>query len=338
MPTLGSCESVRAELEASARMSRPSSLVSTIIPTFNYGPFVTAAVESALAQTYPETEVVVVDDGSTDDTRARLQPYLDRVRYVFQENQGLSAARNTGIKAAQGGWVAFLDSDDLWHPQKLAVQMAAAARSGARFLGSPSADELPEHLDAEPKLQPLTVRDFLSWTPLGPSSAVVDRGCFDSVGLFDESLRSVEDRDMWLRLAARFPTVRVESPCWWYRTHPGQMNRNADRMHDSFTRVLTRFFEEHPEHRSLQRLGWAFLYLDSAISYTGAGRRGWALACLLRSLALWPRAIQPPPHQVPRVRLLIRLVLGDRLFFALRAVRSGAAAASNGSSAAGPSA
>ena len=111
-------------------------LVSVVIPTYNYAHFVTGAVESALAQTYPDREVIVVDDGSTDDTRDRLAPFEGRIRYIHQENQGLSAARNTGIRAARGALVAFLDSDDLWHPEKLAVQARyLEGTSGGRAAG-----------------------------------------------------------------------------------------------------------------------------------------------------------------------------------------------------------
>ena len=99
-------------------------LVSVVIPTFNYGHCVVDAVESALGQTYSPVEVIVVDDGSTDDTRARLEPYRDRINYVHQPNQGLSAARNTGIRAARGPLVALLDSDDAFHPRKLELQVA----------------------------------------------------------------------------------------------------------------------------------------------------------------------------------------------------------------------
>ena len=105
-------------------------LISVVIPTYNYGHFVTEAVDSVLAQTYRHYEVVVVDDGSTDDTRARLAPYGDRIRYIHQENQGLSAARNTGIRAARGGVIGLLDSDDKWHPRKLETQAAFLRLTG----------------------------------------------------------------------------------------------------------------------------------------------------------------------------------------------------------------
>ena len=102
--------------------------VSVIIPTYNRAEYVTHAIDSVLAQTYTDYEIIVVDDGSADNTKDVLLPYMDRIRYIYQENAGLSAARNTGIKAAKGDWIAFLDSDDEWLPGKLAVQMRAVER------------------------------------------------------------------------------------------------------------------------------------------------------------------------------------------------------------------
>src|SRR5262249_43626334 len=90
--------------------------VTVIIPTFNRGHIVTDAIDSVLAQTVPCLEIIVVDDGSRDDTRERLVPYMDRIVYIYQHNQGVSAARNTGVDAAKGDLIAFLDSDDVWHP------------------------------------------------------------------------------------------------------------------------------------------------------------------------------------------------------------------------------
>src|SRR4051812_15034062 len=99
-------------------MSRPS--ISVVIPTYNCARWVTEAVDSVLAQVLPASQVIVVDDGSRDDTARRLEPYLSRaVEYVRQENQGVSVARNTGVARSGGEYVAFLDADDAWHPRKL---------------------------------------------------------------------------------------------------------------------------------------------------------------------------------------------------------------------------
>ena len=103
-------------------MRKPDS-VSVVIPSFNCGSFVSQAIDSVLAQTCAPAEVIVVDDGSTDDTAERLEPYMDRIRYVFQENRGVSAARNRAVAESRGHCVAFLDADDVWHPRKLELQL-----------------------------------------------------------------------------------------------------------------------------------------------------------------------------------------------------------------------
>src|ERR1700722_18304182 len=98
-------------------------VVSVVIPTYNRAHAVPGAIESALGQTLAPSEVIVVDDGSEDGTRERLMPYMDRIVYIYQENQGVSSARNNGIRAAKGDLIAFLDSDDVWHPRKLELQL-----------------------------------------------------------------------------------------------------------------------------------------------------------------------------------------------------------------------
>lgn len=123
------------------------SLVSVVIPTYNHARFVRDAVDGALAQTNCRVEVLVVNDGSTDDTRDVLATYGDRIRAIHQVNQGLSAARNTGIRHATGEWVSFLDSDDFWHPQKTERQLAAIASAPeVDVIGSPNGDGMPSEL------------------------------------------------------------------------------------------------------------------------------------------------------------------------------------------------
>jgi glycosyltransferase involved in cell wall biosynthesis len=298
-------------------------LVSVVIPSYNYGRFVTLAVDSALAQTYPNIEVIVVDDGSKDDTRERLAPYGDRVRYIYQENGGLSAARNTGIRHARGTWVALLDADDLWHPQKIETQLGAIeGREPFALVGSPSAAEMPDRLGPAPEVRPLGVRDFLAAMPFGPSSTLIRRDRFEEVGLFDEGLKFVEDRDMWLRIAVRFPIAQVLSPCWWYRMHPNQLNKNPGGTYATHRKVLAKFFEAHPEHAMHRDLSWGYCYFDAAYCHLEAGHRRAAIGLTLRSLGRWPRAFgdrQAYQHQPwLRVKMLSRLLLGERAFRAFR--------------------
>jgi glycosyltransferase involved in cell wall biosynthesis len=288
-------------------------LVSIIIPAFNYGRFITTAVESALSQTYLPVEVIVVDDGSTDNTRELLARYGNRLKYIYQDNKGLSAARNTGIRAAKGEWIALLDADDVWHQQKLKVQLKSIAGwQDIGLIGSSCVAELPKELEPNPKVEELSVRDFVLSSRFGPSGALIRRSCFEKVGLFDESLRAVEDRDMWLRLAVAYPCVRVLSPCWWYRQHQGQMNRHADRMFTNYKRVLDKFFAEHPEHKALSRLAYSYMNSDAAWSYFEEGRRLVAHEKLAKSIYLHPASWRDNNciSAFRRLKLAVRFTFG----------------------------
>lgn len=212
----------------------PAPAVSVVIPTFNHGRFLAGAIDSALAQDFDNVEVIVVDDGSTDGSSAIVSRYGDRVRYLWQENRGLSAARNAGILAARGSFVAFLDADDAWLPAFLSAVMQrlsadpglAAAHTGFCCIDG-SGDSLPQ-------VNLTTVADdrmyerLLDGEYFVPSSVVARRECFERVGLFDEALRASEDWDMWLRVAREFRFAGLAVPLVRYRVHGGNMSADPD--------------------------------------------------------------------------------------------------------------
>jgi glycosyltransferase involved in cell wall biosynthesis len=296
-------------------------MVSVVIPSYNYGRFVTEAVDSAINQTYRPLEVIVVDDGSTDDTRQRLAPYLDRIRYVYQANKGLSAARNTGIRHAQGQWVAFLDADDVWHPDKIGVQLGVAGIDATvGLVGSPPCTDMPTALPDHPATRALGVRDFLFGVPIAPSAVLVRRKALELVGGFDETLSSVEDRDIWLRLSVAVRCLQVSTPCWRYREHPGQMSRNAQRMFDNYLRVLTGFFSAHPECVRDRRSAFACMHLDAAHCFFAEGRRARSLGHLLSSWCYrpWSVPVRDTEQVALRFKLAMKFILGAALFSRLR--------------------
>jgi len=211
--------------------------VSVVIPTYNRRQFIGEAVASVLAQSHRELEVIVVDDGSTDGTGAFLQQRFghdQRFRYVPQENAERAVARNTGIRAAQGQWLAFLDSDDLWLPDKLARQVACVTASPELVLVHTGYTEVDEHnqplrdillnrrTEPETAFGALVTANFIcSATPL------IRRDAFDRVGLFNEDRRLLcfEDWEMWTRLAAVGPIQYLREPLARHRFHPGNTEK-----------------------------------------------------------------------------------------------------------------
>jgi glycosyltransferase involved in cell wall biosynthesis len=193
--------------------------VSVVIPTYNRDAVVTRAIDSVLTQKYDDFEVVVVDDCSTDDTRAVVEGYDDnRVRYVrHDENQGACAARNTGIKHSNGRYVAFLDSDDEWDETKLAKQIkcieGAQQNVGVIYTGYRMKQSDSIEIGQVPSKHGDIYRDQLAKDWVSPTSAVlVDRECFESVGMFDTDLAARQDYDMWLRLSRHYEFDYVKEP------------------------------------------------------------------------------------------------------------------------------
>lgn len=203
-------------------------LVSVIIPTYNREKYVVEAIESVLVQTYKNLEIIVVDDGSTDGTEKILEPYRDRVVYIYQENQGPSAARNTGIRRANGQFIAFLDSDDLWLPEKLEVQVAYMETNpevGLVHTGKLHREERPTGpiLKEWPYAEQSRSGHIFPEMFLGPAvltpTVVARRECFDVAGLFDEDLTFGEDHHLFLRIARHFPIGYINKPLVIIRFH-----------------------------------------------------------------------------------------------------------------------
>ncbi len=188
--------------------------VTAIVTTFNRAELLLQAVQSILNQTRPADQLLIIDDGSTDDTAARLQSHAADFEYVHQPQQGVSAARNTGIRLAKHEWIGFLDSDDLWQPQKLARQLQALANQ-KEYLLCYTDEEWRRHgqwMNQGKKHRKYSGWIYLHCLPLciiSPSSVLMHRRVFDEIGLFDESLPACEDYDLWLRVTSRFPALFI---------------------------------------------------------------------------------------------------------------------------------
>lgn len=207
--------------------------VSVIIPGYNYGRFLGEAIDSVLAQTQPAFEIIVVDDGSTDETPEVARRYGDRIRYHRRENGGVSRARNTGVQEARGEFIAFLDADDRWLPDKLARQTAVfaanpdagLAHTGSRVFNQEDGATLCE-FEPEPALD---VHALIRCCSITASSVMIPRAVFDKVGPFDDALVGTEDWDMWLRIAAAYRVVACPGILVEYRSHGNSLSGHAER-------------------------------------------------------------------------------------------------------------
>ena len=207
--------------------------VSVIIPTFNRIEFLFHALDSVFSQSYAATEVIVVDDGSTDHTVEKLSPAYPSVRFLRQENQGVSAARNLGVIKAENPWIALLDSDDRWAPEKLDRQInhlsqnpsLRAVHTGEKWIRNGKEINIPASLD---KTKDGLWERSLEKCIICPSSVLLHQSVFEKIGTFDPSLAICEDYDFWLRLLLTHEIGLIEEPLVHkYGGHPDQLSMST---------------------------------------------------------------------------------------------------------------
>lgn len=304
-----------------------ASLVSVIVPAYNAAPYLGAALASALAQTHADLEVIVVDDGSTDDTAAVAADVAardPRVRVLRQANQGVAAARNRALEAARGAFIAPLDADDLWHPDKLARQLAAlraaGPAAGLAYCGWETLDAAgrPVPGSAATPTEAGRLADVLACGNVIPcaSTPLIRRAALDDVGAYDESLQAgggqgCEDWDLYLRIAERYTFAVVPDVLLGYRAGHASMSSSPAGMLASYDAMMRRLLERRPDlppllvHRSRFRF---YLYLLGPQSE--AGHVAWTLRLLARALAHapWLLAAKRPSRAAWRnlLRLLVR--------------------------------
>lgn len=283
--------------------------VSIIIPAYNQGRYLGAAVRSALAQTWPDYEIIIIDDGSTDNTPEVIAGFTDpRIRCVRQENRGLSAARNAGLRHAVGELVSFLDSDDLFLPDKLSALIGALRAQPDVGLIAGQAIVIDEHGQPTGRVfntpPPQDGAQLLIWNPLHVGSVLARRVWLDRAGPFDETLRSYEDWDMWLRLAragCRFGWV--DQPVSLYRFHRGQMTRNAAQMTRATFAVLDKVFGDPglpPDWAALRERAYAHAHLRAAAQASQAGDFDGARAALDQAVRLDPALLADNASPIAR--------------------------------------
>lgn len=273
-------------------------LVSVIIPNFNHGRWIRDAIQSVLHQDYRNFEIIVVDDGSTDNSREVVAAFGNQVRYIWQENQGLSAARNTGIRAAKGTHIGLLDADDMYESNFLSAQLSAlqhdpiahGVHCGYRFV-----DQLNRSL---PQTETRSIPEnelfqaLLDGNFLVPEAMLVRRSCYESVGPFDETLSACEDWDMWLRISRRFRITGTTQILTRHRVLAGSMSTDPDRMFTNRLAVLKKQLGTEPrdedEGVESKRRAYGRAYLGASVEYLQHGHQDRACECLQKMARVSP--------------------------------------------------
>ena len=204
--------------------------VSVIIHTYNNEKFIAETVESVLNQTYKDYEIIIVDDGSVDGTRDALIPYMQKIRYHYKENGGIASAKNAGISLSETEFVAFLDHDDLWVPDKLQLQMEHFNENPqiglvyAKYTSFRDGKEL--RTKPEKGYSGWIFKELLSKSFIQTSTVVVKRECLDAVGPYDETFSLGDEYDMFLRIAQKFQCGFVDKGLTRYRVHDTNASNN----------------------------------------------------------------------------------------------------------------
>ncbi len=254
-------------------------LVSIIIPTFNRWPLVSEAIESVRKQRFREFELIVVDDGSDDGTMDRLECYGMEITVLRQPRQGVAAARNLGVRHAQGRYLCFLDSDDLWQPRKLQTQMAFMRANPEVKICQTEEVWIRNGVRVNPgkrhhKPSGNIFRASLDLCLVSPSSVMITRGLFEGVGGFDETLVVCEDYDLWLRLAVDTEVPLIPEPLTIKRGgHRDQLSRSTWGMDRFRIRALEKLLASGLQGEKRE---WTLEVLECkvAILAQGARKRG----------------------------------------------------------------
>jgi glycosyltransferase involved in cell wall biosynthesis len=266
-------------------MMKPLPKVSVVMTCYKYAQYLPKAIESVLNQTYPNLEVIMVNDGSPDNTDEVMQPYLadPRVRYIKQPNSGQTIAKNNGIAAATGEYIAFLDADDIWDLRKLEKQMPLFAnpRVGIVYSGMDQIDDAgnpaPYEVTALSRPRAGRIVEALFADNIVPfSAAVARRECFEKVGVMDTSLRMAIDWDLWLRMSVHYEFDFVDEPLLHYRIgHPNQMSKNYFVRAKDTMRIMENFITANPDLLPRPLVRWVMAYSHCNRGYRYRPIDGW---------------------------------------------------------------
>lgn len=292
-------------------MKSKKELVSVIIPTYNRAKYITEAIDSVLKQTYKNIDIIIVDDGSTDDTKKILKPYMHKIRYFYQENKGVGAARNKGVKESKGKYLAFLDSDDVWKREKLDVQLkrglqkkTISLHKGSWFVDSKKDNHLlgleeeiswPTTNKKEDIIDPLV--SISNGIYLNVGSLLCNKLDFLKIGFFNENLFAGEDEEWFFRAALKdFRFIHLNKRLIKRRYHNEQTGLGKERAVKSLIKVF-RYMAEKTKNKNkqayyfvLKRLSSKFSHLSNIKIYQN--KRLFASLYSFKSFLIYPKNLK----------------------------------------------
>ena len=291
----------------------PQPLVSVVIATYNMGQYLPQAIDSILQQTWKNLEIIVVDDGSTDNTPEVMLNYSTdaRVNFIRNQNQGQPKAKNCGIKATRGDFIAFCDADDYWEINKLDIQMPLFANpkvgvvySEVSFIDESNNLFTKEHHEVRHSGKISNQMLIENFVPFGTS--VIRRECTVQNGIFDEEFRMGIDWDLWLRYSLDWEFKYAPEKTYVYRVWPGQMSNNYRGRYDYAKRILIKFVNLHGQQldQKIVKKAWADMYVREAAVYA---RNEKLFLMPLKNIA---RAITLDPFELYVWKALVKLLIG----------------------------
>lgn len=254
--------------------------ISVVIPTYNRCELLRRALLSVIAQTLPPTEIIVIDDGSSDATAVMIHDEFPQVSYYCQENAGVSSARNLGIYHATGNWIALLDSDDEWLHEKLARQTAALIAAPESKICHTEEQWIRNGVRVNPAKQYAKpggwiFKDCLPLCAISPSTVMIHRSVFDDVGLFDTDLPACEDYDLWLRITTKYPVLLVAEPqIKKHGGHQDQLSQQHWGMDRFRIKALQKIIEAGQLSNEHQQAAVDMLLTKAEIYLNGVTKRG----------------------------------------------------------------
>lgn len=287
-------------------------LVSVVIATYNMGQYIGDAIDSILAQEWSNIEVIVIDDGSTDDTGSVLSRYETepKVRYIATENRGQPKAKNRGVSEAKGDFVAFCDADDVWESFKLTEQMPSFDDPEVGVVYS-NVSHMNEHGDRIKREMPYSYHSgwvtnemmLRNFVPFGTS--VIRRECIEKSGAFDDQFPMGIDWDLWLRYSIEWKFVYVPAKTYVYRVWSGQMSGNYRGRYKNAVKIFQKFVSENGDKLSkrLVSRAWADTYCNKGLTIAAAEQT------FLEPLTCIMQAIKHDPTYVPAWKGLVKILI-----------------------------